>query len=194
MRIRPTGTELLSAARAVLHEALLPHLPHDEQQIAASIGRAMAIAAAEMEFDRVARREHVEQLEAARAVVREKLLARLPEDRRYDARLVAKAIAVAAMEMLNGDIPERAELIRLTALLETAPPTVAGGQELRAHLVRFYARLCADIRNGCVEPHSPRYAATYAHLREVTRQALSESHPAYLQARAESARDREQAL
>ena len=194
MRIRPTGYELLATARTVLRECLLPQADDDDRQALCAIARTMAIAGHELEFEQPARRDDVEMLEAARALLREKLLGRLPESRRYDTRLVAKAIAVATAELADGEAFARAELAGLAALLGEPPKAARTPHDVHAQAVPLSARLCAQIRAGDFDPGSPRYAATYAHLREATRQALLVSHPAYLEAHAGPARKERKAI
>jgi hypothetical protein len=183
MRIRPTGCELLSAARSVLRESILPHLPPDELPAGREIERAMTVAADELMHRRTAQSASVEMLDSARSTLREKLLRCLPKERQYDARLVAKAIAIATKELVNGDDHERGELDRLAMLMQI--PRSPGGDErdARAQLESQYARLAAEIRYGPMDPGTPRYCAIYAHLRDMTRQAVGESHPEYLQSR-----------
>lgn len=183
MRVRPTGHELLSTARAVLRERLLPQLSLDDRQTAHAIGRAMAIAAHELEFARPAQPEDIEMLETAHTALRDMLLTRLPVARRYDARLVAKAIAIAATELRNDNGPENEELAQIASLLREAPPPAANPSDLRRQLTALCVRLASEIRQGSVEPGSARYSAVYAHLRKTTLAALSESHPAYLKMR-----------
>jgi hypothetical protein len=49
MRFRPTGYELLSTARTVLREQVLPHVPADERQTIGVIEKAMALAGQKLE-------------------------------------------------------------------------------------------------------------------------------------------------
>ena len=53
----------------------------------------------------------------ARQVLREELLPLLPEERRYDALMVANAMAIAARQMSFGDTLERREWQDLADLL-----------------------------------------------------------------------------
>jgi hypothetical protein len=180
MRIPPAGDELLSAARTVLRESVLPHIAAGERQMVLEIDAALALAAHKLAHELRADREDLEKLEAARAALRNRLLPQLPKHRQYDARLIAKAIAIAANELANGNAPERDELDRLAALLHETPEPAPTARGVRAELALLYARLSADIRAGRCDPGSARYAPTYAHLREITRQAVAESNPAYL--------------
>jgi Domain of unknown function (DUF6285) len=180
MRIRPTGYELLATACTLLCEHLLPCVPPGEQQTMRDIEHAMVLAARNLELDRPAGPEDLELLNAARVALRGKLLEQLPADRRYDARLVAKTIAIATSELANGTQPERAELDELAALLHKTPQTDVTAGDVRRQLAMSYERLCADIRSGSTDPGMARYPATLAHLRAITLRALSESNPGYL--------------
>jgi hypothetical protein len=184
MRIRPTGFELLSAAQTVLRESVVPETPAHELPTAHRIEAALALAAHKLRHELPAQREDLEKLEAARAALRNDLLAQLPKHRQYDARLIAKAIAIAANELANGNAPERDELERLAELMHEAPQSAATARDVKRKLAALYARLCADIRAGRCDPGSARFAATYAHLRAITRQAVGESNPAYLKTHA----------
>jgi len=184
MRIAPTGAELLTAAQSLLRERLLPRAPEDARHVLCAINRTMAEAAQALGISRQARPEDLARLDDSRVVLREDLLSRLPAERRYDARLVAKAIAIATAELAHGDAFERSELTALADLVGEAAPAANASGPAREMLSRLSARLCAEIRAGRVDPGSVHYAATYRHLCETTRHALSESHPAYLQAAA----------
>jgi hypothetical protein len=186
MRIRPTGYDLLSAARRVLREAVLPHVPADERQTIGTIDAAMAFAAHKLERELPPQPEDLDRLKAARAALRGNVLAQLPKSHQYDARLVAKAVAIATNELANGNAAERDELDRLAALLHDGPQEPGAARDVRQRLALLYARLAVDIRQGRADPGSPRFSATHAHLLDVTRQALRESNPAYLELHAAS--------
>jgi len=184
MRIRPTGCELMSAAQTVLRERVLPDTPTHELPTVHRIEAALALAAHKLAHELPAHREDLEKLEAARAALRNNLLAQLPKHRQYDARLIAKAMAIAANELANGSATERDELDRLAELMHEPPQSVPTAAEVQRTLAALYARLSADIRAGRCDPGTARYAATCAHLRAITRQAVGESNPAYLKTRA----------
>jgi hypothetical protein len=184
MRIRPTGSELLATARMVLREDVLPHVPSEGRPAIDAIESAMALAAHKLERELPAQGEDIAQLEAARAALRGTVLGLLPKNRQYDARLVAKAIAIATNELANGNAPERAEIDAVAVLLHETPQRADTAQAVRRELGLLYARLSAAIRQGRADPGTPGYAATRAHLLGATRQALLESNPAYLAARA----------
>jgi hypothetical protein len=188
MRIRPTCSELLATAQVVLREEVLPCIPPEERPTIDSIESAMVLAAHKFERELPPEREDVAILETARAALRGKVLGLLPKARQYDARLVAKAIAIAANELANGNVPERDELERLAALLHEKLQPADTAHDVRKQLTLLYARLSAGIRHGRADPGTPGYAATRAHLIEITRQALLESNPAFLESHQKSAR------
>ncbi len=179
MRILPKGLELLAVARGVLRERIAPHIPAEAQSSLRGVEAALALAADMLERELPIGRDDLPVLETARAALRTTLLRQLPKERQYDARLVAKAIAIATNELVNGTALDHEELKAAKALVgETLQPGGAatdGG----ANLASVYARLCADIRAGQTDPGSPRYGETYAHLWAITRQAVGESNPAY---------------
>jgi hypothetical protein len=186
MRIRPTGLELLSTARTVLRDRVMPHVGPDQQAAVCEIERVMAIAANALQFEQRLPRADVEALEAARIALRQKLLGQLPQDCQYDARLVVKAMAIATSELRSGADPERAELARLTTVLDAVPQSAASASDVHYQLELLYARLCSEIRAGRLDPGSSAHAAVYGHLHAATRQALSESNPAYVLSRTQA--------
>ena len=122
-----------------------------------------------------------ELLTIARQVLREELMPLLPEERRYDALMVANAMAIAARQIAFGDAPERRERQDLAALLgetvEGAGATAAS--EAVGDLTR---RLSAEIRGGAFDPGTPRHDAVQIFLLDVTVQRLRESAPKTLEA------------
>ena len=122
-----------------------------------------------------------ELLIIARKVLREELLPLLPEERRYDALMVANAMAIAARQIAFGDAPERQERQELADLLgETVQENDATA--VSDALGDLYRRLGARIRNGEVDPGMPGHDAVHAFLLDVTIQRLRESAPSHLKA------------
>jgi hypothetical protein len=117
-----------------------------------------------------------ELLAIARETVRASLLDALPEDRRYQALMVANALAIAARQIDFGAAPEREELRSLARLLDedTEADTLEGAH---ARLKIFYHRLAADIRKGAFDPGSPKARVAHDHLWRTTVQRLRESNP-----------------
>ncbi len=122
-----------------------------------------------------------ELLTIARKVLREELMPLLPEERRYDALMVANAMAIAARQIAFGDAPERRERQDLAGLLgETVERDgVMAVSEAVGDLTR---RLSAEIRSGEFDPGTPRHDAVHMFLLDVTVQKLLESAPKYLEA------------
>ncbi len=122
-----------------------------------------------------------ELLTIARKVLREELMPLLPDERRYDALMVANAMAIAARQIAFGDAPERRERQNLAGLLGDTEDGDgrAAADEPVGDLTR---RLSAEIRGGAFDPGTPRHDAARAFLLDVTVQRLRESAPRYLEA------------
>ena len=121
-----------------------------------------------------------ELLIIARKVLREELMPLLPDERRYDALMVANAMAIAARQIAFGDAPERRERQNLAGLLGD---TVDGDgrtavNEAVGDLIR---RLSAQIRSGELDPGTPDHDAARAFLLDITVQKLRESAPRTLE-------------
>lgn len=101
-------------------------------------------------------------LAIARKVLRRELIGLLPAERRYDALMVANAMAIAGRRMAAGGEPEARELDRLGRLL--------GRDGTLDDLNRDLAR---TIRRGeCADPEE-----VYRHLLETTLNNVRESNP-----------------
>ena len=175
MRVRPAGVELLQAAQSAIDGAIAPQLANDRRNVLRSIERAIALAEARLTRDEVASASELAALEDARAAMRGNVFEALPAERRYDARLIAKAIAIATRQLANGIVPERREYERLCKLL--GAPAVANVRppEVRSALPSLNERLCGRIRAGEADVGTASYAATLEHLEATTYEALSES-------------------
>jgi hypothetical protein len=121
-----------------------------------------------------------ELLAIARQSVLDQLLAALPEEHRYTARMAASAMAIAAREHEAGDEPRRAEVERLCALYDQAPPPEGDRPGLEAAAERLNRRLAADIRAGAFDRPGPRREAARAHLMDTAIAKLRLSNPKYL--------------
>jgi hypothetical protein len=179
MRIRPAGAELLSAARVTLSERIVPHLPQARLERIASIERAMAAGEEKLARDLPASQAELRALNEARLAMRDLIPDALPPEYHYDARLVAKAIAVAASQLVRGNADELREVERLAALLGLPPPALGTPDDVRCSLAGLNERLASRIRSGAADAGSQSYDATLAHLEATTREALSESNPTY---------------
>jgi hypothetical protein len=118
-----------------------------------------------------------ELLEIARQTVRGALLAALPEERRYEALMVANAIAIAGRVLARGDAPERAELADLARLMGDKAAAPAASDAVRERLALLYGLLGDELRAGKIVPGSERHRAVFTHLRQATLDRLRESNP-----------------
>lgn len=128
------------------------------------------------------RPDGVALLREARAVLLDELLERLPEDRRYQARLVANAMAIAARELEAGDRPaaaERAALSRLYSEPRRTGPDGTAPEAPEETRQRLTWRLAAEVRAG----YRDGDAEVYAFLRERAVQRLRVTNPKVLEGR-----------
>ena len=103
-------------------------------------------------------------LETAREVLLRELLPHLPESKRFEARMVANAMAIARRDTAADPAPA---LARLRALYDLP------GAEPDALL----RRLAAEIRAGERDPGRPGHAAAAEALVELTRLRCAVSNP-----------------
>ena len=75
-----------------------------------------------------------ELLAIARSTLLDKLLPRVPEELRYDALMIANAMAIAAREHTAGDAAMQAEVVRLAALLKEQCEPRAGAELISARI------------------------------------------------------------
>ena len=120
----------------------------------------------------------VELLAIARTTLLDKVLAQLPEDLRYDAQMIANAMAIAAREQAAGDRAAQAALARLTALLAERNLPLAG-KELKAACAGLNRRLAAAIRDGRFDDRDR--AALLDHLAQTAADELAVSNPRALE-------------
>ena len=120
------------------------------------------------------RPDATELLAIARATLLDKLLPRLPEELRYDALMIANAMAIASREHAAGDTAAQAELARLRELFsERSKP--ASGAALETALADYNRRLAAEIRAGRFD--DKRRAALLLHLAQTAVDELAISNP-----------------
>ena len=103
-------------------------------------------------------------LETARDVLLRELLPHLPEAKRFEARMVANAMAIARRELPADTAPALARLRGLFDMPDAGPDAV-----LR--------RLAAEIRAGGRDPGTPGHAAAAGALAELTRLRCAVSNP-----------------
>lgn len=119
----------------------------------------------------------------ARDLLRGGLLEALPETRRYEVRLIANALSIAARELGAGSATLEDEAARLKDLFgETARPAHAAPPAERADqtVERLRWRLAAEIRGGLRDGNPATHAmlseSLDARLRLVNPKALEESN------------------
>jgi Domain of unknown function (DUF6285) len=126
------------------------------------------------------RPEAADLLDEARRTLLEILLPLLPQERRYDALMVANAMAIAAREHRAGDGPLREET-RGLATLSAAPDAMSGPPAaLSARRRDLQRQLAQDIRQGRYDtPGAPRDAVR-RYLRASTEGRVRLSNPKVL--------------
>jgi hypothetical protein len=119
-----------------------------------------------------------ELLAIARSTLLDKLLPRVPEELRYEALMIANAMAIAAREHAAGDAAAQAELARLSALMAERNEPQAGTDlvSARAGLNR---RLATQIRAGRFDDKDR--ALLLDHLAQTAADELAVSNPRALE-------------
>lgn len=110
----------------------------------------------------------------AREELMKRLLPALPADLRYQALMVANAMAIAARELEAGHAGDAREMTGLQKILE--------GEELDMEGSR--KKLCAQIRAGRFDAGKPGHKMLLQHLVETTRDKLVISNPKMLASKA----------
>ncbi len=113
----------------------------------------------------------IKLLAIARATLLDKLLPHVPEELRYDALMIANAMAIAVREQANGEAAAQAELARLRGLFDEPGASDA----LEAALDGYRKRLATDIRNGRFD--DAERAALLTHLVQTAADELAISNP-----------------
>ncbi len=122
-------------------------------------------------------------LQVARDELVKQLLPALPASLRYQALMVANAMAIAARECQTGREATQAELSGLQNLLhETVDARQAGG-ELQQSLQALRRKLAAEIRLGKFDAPDARRAELLAHLAASAANELAISNPKMLAGR-----------
>ncbi len=117
-------------------------------------------------------------LAIARSTLLDKLLPGLPEELRYDALMIANAMAIASREHAGADQAMHAEFARLQKLLGETGETPAG-PALATSLARLNQRLASDIRAGGFDDKERK--ALLDHLEKTSADELAISNPRALQ-------------
>lgn len=120
------------------------------------------------------RPDAAELLDIARRTLLDEVLPHLPEELRYNALMIANAMAIASREHAAGDASGQAELTRLRELFgERAEPP--SGAALAAALEGYNRRLAAGIRGGRYDDNER--AALLDHLEKTTTDKLAIANP-----------------
>jgi len=117
-------------------------------------------------------------LAIARSTLLDKLLPGLPEELRYDALMIANAMAIASREHAGADAAMHAEFSQLQTLLGESGETPAG-PALATSLAKLNQRLAADIRAGRFDDKARK--ALLDHLEKTSADELAISNPRALQ-------------
>lgn len=120
-------------------------------------------------------------LRHARALLLGALLPALPEDLRHQARLIAKALGIAAAEQTAGTGPLEAEADALAELYgEARTPAAREAEAVEETLLRLNWRLASEIRGAKRDGEAQIYAivraAMLARLREVNPKLLEQEN------------------
>ncbi len=121
----------------------------------------------------------VELLRVAQKVLREQLLPGVSKEQRYQALMVANAMAIAARELEAGESDLREELRMLTELYGD---TVVGesGNSIKEKVAALNKRLARDIRAGVMDGACAQ--GVRALLKAQVTSRLRISNPKYLKA------------
>ncbi|EWY38593.1 hypothetical protein N825_12340 [Skermanella stibiiresistens SB22] len=106
-------------------------------------------------------------LDTALKIYRERLLPLLPAEHRYEALMVANAIAISARQVEAGDAPLEEARRRLAAIY----PDDDGS------LSDLETRLSSEIRQGAFDQDGPNRDAAFDYLWWRTRAKAAESNP-----------------
>jgi hypothetical protein len=123
-------------------------------------------------------------LDSADKLLRELLLPTLPASQRQAALMIARAMAIAARQLRQGEHSEREELAELAHLL--AWPPIASEQPIaavRTNLRVANLQLCRLIRSGQADSGEQR-RNVMAQLKRANRQQLALSNPRVLKSQA----------
>jgi hypothetical protein len=121
-------------------------------------------------------------LRLARTLLLDELLPLLPENRRYDGRLIANAMVIAVREAATGARAADARRRELAALYAEAEPRATGrsaAETTDEAIERLSWRLAADLRGGQRDA-DPEVFAT---LRRLAAERLATVNPKALSAR-----------
>lgn len=126
----------------------------------------------------------------AREELVKSLLPKLPDELRYQALMIANAMAIAAREFENGLEHDQRELDSLFQLLSNTEPATnvsanekspaVAGSEMARMLQTFRKQLGNKIRAGDFDASAPAHRAMLNHLKTTARDKLAISNPKLL--------------
>jgi hypothetical protein len=116
-------------------------------------------------------------LDSAERLLREQLIPLLPPPQRRAGLMIAKAMAIAARQLYNGEQPLHEERAALAALLGDEAPGDSG--DLTMQVLQANRTLGRLIRAGRADQGEYRQQV-YTHLLDSTRRTLAESNPCAL--------------
>jgi aminoglycoside phosphotransferase (APT) family kinase protein len=116
-------------------------------------------------------------LEEARRTLLERLLPLLPTTHRYDALMVANAMAIAARESVQGGAACRDLLPALTELTGAGADGGAADRDVCRQLIEGERRLAQAIRAGVYDASGPARAAVRRYLRAAALARVRISNP-----------------
>ncbi|MFD2643645.1 DUF6285 domain-containing protein [Pseudomonas japonica] len=114
-----------------------------------------------------------ELLSTSRELLLDRLLAALPTDLHYEARMIASAMAIALREIDQGDDCAQLEARELSRLLATHGLAGLTASDARALLAQF-------IRQGLYDHPNEQQLALLLALDSITRSRLAVSNPKVL--------------
>lgn len=120
-----------------------------------------------------------ELLRVAQKVLRERLLTGISKAQRYEALMVANAMAIAARELEAGDSDLREEL-RMLAQLYGDTTVAESGNSVKEKVAALNKRLAKDIRSGVMDGACAQ--GVRAVLKSQVTARLRVSNPKYLKA------------
>lgn len=120
-----------------------------------------------------------ELLRVAQKVLREQLLTGIAREQRYEALMVANAMAMAARELEAGDTDVREEL-RMLAELYGDAAVAESGNSVKEKVAALNKRLAKDIRSGVMDGACAQGVRALLKAQVVAR--LRVSNPKYLKA------------
>lgn len=116
-------------------------------------------------------------LQVARDELMQLLLPALPASLRYQALMIANAMAIAARESASGHAAGMQELAGLCQLLQEDAGLQLHDQSLQQALQQLRKRLAGQIRQGRFDPPGDRHAALMLHLAGTVKAKVAISNP-----------------